>query len=109
MALDPAKLAKTMLDETVQVVGALSPATRKVVERELRGIADTIAKIEADRAAGVVTESAAKRMVRMQTRAAKQALITGAGLAELEVEKALNAALAALREPVKTALGWALV
>ncbi len=109
MALEPAKLSQTMIDEVVRVMGAISPASRAVVERELRGIADTIAKIEVDRSSGELTESAAKRLVRMQTRAAKQALITAAGLAEVEVEKALNAALAALREPLKTALGWALL
>jgi hypothetical protein len=109
MALDPANLLQTMIDEAVRVTEAISPASRTVVERELRGVADAIAKIEVDRASGELTESGAKRLVRMQTRAAKQAIITGAGLAEVEVEKVLNAALAALREPVKTAIGWALV
>jgi hypothetical protein len=109
MALESAKLSQKMIDEAVRVLGAISPASREVVERELRNVADTIAKIEVDRASGQLTENGAKRLVRMQTRVAQQALITGTGLAEVEVEKALNAALAALRAPVKAALGWALL
>lgn len=76
---------------------------------ELQKIASTIVSIEANVAAGHYTQETANLILRMQVRSAEAIIVATTGLLLLQVEKALNAVLAAIGDVVNKAVGFPLI
>lgn len=76
---------------------------------ELEKVASTIASIEANVAAGRYTQETADLILRMQVRSAQSIIVATTGLVLLQVERALNAVLAAIADVVNKAVGFSLI
>jgi hypothetical protein len=109
MSLDVPDLAGRMIDAARGVVGTQWPATRSYFESESRIFAERFATIAALRAAGAISEARARSHVEFQKQSWETVLLAVAGLNQLMVEQALNAALDAVRSVVNTAVGFVLL
>jgi hypothetical protein len=109
MALDVQKLATTMFDAAAGVLKVKAPGILSYAKGEFQKIALTIATIESERAAGQITDDQANILLDMQTSASRSVLLTASGLALLDAEAAINAALDAVKPIVNAALGFALL
>lgn len=65
---------------------------------ELEALADRLAEIAEGLAEGFYTEESAKVLVRMQLRSAQIAITASTGVALIDVQKALDAVIAAVRD-----------
>jgi hypothetical protein len=106
MALDVEKLVQEMVNGAAAVLAARSPEVRRFVAEQFRRLAEELARIEARKVAGTIGEEEARLLVGAQKDALRTVLKTAQGLGLLEVERAINAALAAIRAPVQKALEW---
>lgn len=109
MKLDVSAITVTMLAAAKGVVGETWPATQTYFESEARIFAERFASIANLRAQGLITEFRAKRHVEFQKEAWETVLLAVAGLNQIMVEEALNAALAAVTDVVNAAVGFALL
>ena len=109
MSIDVANLSSQMIAAARGVVGGQGPATQKYFESEVRIFAERFATIELLRASGAITEARARSHIEMQKTAWESVLLAVAGLNQLMVEQALNAALDAARPIVNAALGFVLL
>lgn len=109
MALDVEKLVKDMTDGAAKELARKWPKARAFAEPQLRRLADELARIEALRAVAKITPEDAQDQIELQKEAFRSVMSTVEGIAELVVERTLNAALAAIRAPVEKILGFPLV
>jgi len=109
MSLDVSDVAGKMLEAAKGVVGNKWPATKKYFESEARMFAERLRSIEQLLAAGVISEERARSHVEFQKEAWETVLLAVAGLNQLMVEEALNAALKAVGTIVNKAVGFALL
>ncbi len=109
MSLDVSAIAVTMLAAAKGVVGETWPATQTYFESETKIFAERFASIAKLRADGLITEFRAKRHIRFQKESWETMLLAVAGLNQIMVEEALNAALAAVSDVVNAAMGFALL
>ena len=107
MALDIAQLAKDMFNAAFPILKADAPDIEHFASGEFQKIAQQIQTIEVSLASEKINVEQARILFDMQRSASRVVLLTDAGLALLTVEKALNAALDAIREAVTTATGVA--
>ncbi len=109
MSLDVSAIAVTMLAAAKGVVGETWPATQTYFESETKIFAERFASIAKLRADGLITEFRAKRHIQFQKESWETMLLAVAGLNQIMVEEALNAALAAVSDVVNAAMGFALL
>lgn len=109
MSLNVDDVAKTMIEAARSVVGKKWPTTQTYFESESKIFAERFASIAKLRAEGLISESRAKSHVKFQKEAWETVLLAVAGLNQIMVEQALNAALKAVNEMVNTAVGFALI
>lgn len=102
-------IAGKMIAAARGVVGEKWPATHSYFESESRVFAQRLARIAWLRAAGLISESRAKRHLAFQKEAWETVLLAVDGLNQIMVEQALNAALKAVNEVVNTAVGFRLL
>lgn len=108
MTLEVEKLVKDMTDGAARVLATKWPKARAFAEPQIRKLVEEIARIEALRSAGKITVDDAQDRIAMQKEALQSVMSTVDGIAVLAVERAVNAALAAIRAPVEKALGFPL-
>jgi len=77
----------------------------RFAEPQIRKLADEITRIEALLAARKITADDASDRITMLEEAFQSVMGTAEAIAVLEVERAVNAVLAAMRAPVEKALG----
>ncbi len=109
MTINTNDVARKMIAAVKSVVGDQWPATQSYFESESRIFAERFSSIAALRAEGLISESRAKSHVQFQKEAWETVLLAVAGLNQIMVEQALNAALNAVNEMVNKAVGFALL
>lgn len=109
MSLDVDAVAKAMIAAAQGVVNDRWPATREYFESESRMYAQRLASIAKMYADGMISESRAREHVEFQNEAWHTTLEAVAGLSQIMVEEALNAAIGVVRDVVNKAIGFALL
>lgn len=109
MTLNTRDVAQKMIAAAKGVVGDQWPATQRYFESESRIFAERFASIAALHAEGLISEARARSHVRFQKEAWETVLLAVAGLNQIMVEQALNAALNAVNDVVNKAVGFALL
>ena len=109
MAIDVQTLAQQMFQAAVPILQQGAQDAESFAKTEFTKIAQTIASVGEQVAAGQINQDQAKLLLNMQTSASRNVLLTLQGLALLMVESAINAALGVVKGTVNTALGFALI
>lgn len=109
MSIDTTEVIKKMLNAAKGVFDEKWPETKDYAESEVKIFAERFATIAKLRASGAISEKRAKSHVEFQKEAWETVLLAVAGLNQLLVEEALNAALDAVKEIVNTAVGFVLL
>lgn len=86
-----------------------TPDIKNYAESESQKLAQSLVMIEQLAATGKIDEYEAKLHLDIQKNATRMVFLTIEGLGVLAVEQAINAALAAVKDAVNTALGFALL
>lgn len=105
------------LDELARAIaGAMRPVLKKhwkdakdYADAESRKMAQTLETIAKLRAADKINDEQAKALLEMQKSAMRAVLLTVEGIGLVAAQKAINAALAAVRDTVNGAAGFALL
>jgi hypothetical protein len=109
MPLDIETLASEMLAAALPILGKGAKDAESFAKTEFTKLAQTIAGIGEQLAAGQINQPQASLLLDMQKLAARNVLLTLEGLALLTVEAALNAALNVIKTAVNLVLGVALI
>lgn len=109
MSIDVIDITTKMIEAARGVVGEKWPTTQTYFESESKIFAERFASIANLRAEGLISEFRAKKHVKFQKEAWQTVLLAVAGLNQLMVEQALNAALNAVSEIINAAVGFALL
>ena len=107
--LDVSKLATDMLGAAMKVLNQKWPEAAGYAESEFKKIAESIALIQRQCAAGKMTEEQARLHLELQRIASRNVLLTLEGLGLLTAEAAINAALQVVKVAVNTAIGIVLL
>jgi hypothetical protein len=105
MGLDLDKIAKDMFVAAFGVLKERAPKMRPIVEAEFKKVAQTLALVEAELAAGELSREEATLLIEMQKSATRSVLLMSQGLSLLVAEQAINTALDVVRTAVNTAAG----
>jgi hypothetical protein len=105
MNLDFNALLKSMLNAAAGQLKKKGPAARDFAKNEFKKILEEAVHLGELKAAGKISEDEAKFLMDLQRNAARSVMLTVEGLGILAVEAAINAALAAVRDAVNTAIG----
>lgn len=109
MKLDTDKLGTEIAAAIKGVFSDEWPEIREYAQAEANKLAQTLAMIEALKAAGKINEQQAELHLQIQKNAMRSVLLTLEGLGMLAVENAINAALLVVKDTVNTALGFRLI
>lgn len=109
MALSVASLASSMLAAAKGSVTTGWNTLAPFAQTQFTNIAQQIMDIEAQLAAGSITQAQASLLLDMQKNASRAALLSVEGIGLLTAQNAINAALAAVAAAVNGALGFALL
>lgn len=97
--------AQHVLEEMIKAarvnLGDAMPETYRYVETEIKKMAQIIFKVETQLVCGAMSAESARTIIDSLVNAAKTVGLTGAGVVKVEAEKAINAALAVLKNAVK--------
>ncbi len=104
-----ADILAPMLDAASASGASLWDRARSFAIPELEQVANRVLSIEAGLARGVFTQLTAKELLVMQIDSAVDVLVAMTELIVFEAETIINAALAAIRGVVNTAVGFALI
>ncbi len=107
--INVSELVKKMLGAAESTLAKKWPDARDYAAVEFQKIGDTIAFVQREVAAGRMAEDRARLHLEMQRNATRMVLLCVEGLEIPAVEAALNAALAAVKETVNSALDFALL
>lgn len=108
-ALNVGQLATAIVAAMKGAVGENWPKISEYATGEGKKLAETLVQIEALRAVHQISEGEASVLLEMQKNTARSVLLAVQGMGLIAVEEAINAALAAVRGAVNTALGFALL
>jgi len=109
MSLNASELATNMLNAAKEVLSEKWPEIKDYAETEAKKLAESLIMIERLKLAGSINEEQAKLHLDIQKNATRTVLLAIEGLGILAVEQALNAAFAAVKDAVNTALGFTLL
>jgi hypothetical protein len=109
MGLDVQKLTDDMIAAASGALPGRWLLVREFAEPKLRGIAETLVAIEKEKATGKIDEKRSALRVATQKKRLESVIAAVEGIEKLALERALNAALDAIRGPVMKALGWQVV
>ena len=109
MAFDIGALVPPMLAAARGELEDVWTEAKDFAETEFRKTAETIALIERLHLEGTISEERAKLHLQFQKNSAQTVLLTIEGLGIIAAERAINAALGAVRDTVNTALGFGLL
>lgn len=102
-------LVKPMLAAAAAALRERWPQTRNYARLEFNKFAQTVLMIQASYALGELSKTEAKLLLDIQRNAMRSVLLTLEGLGLISVERAINAALKAVRDAVNAAIGFALL
>ena len=102
-------ILKAMLGAAKDELGQTWPEVQDFAKSEFKKLAQTLVDIGKLRAQGKITTKQAKILIRMQRRTTQTVLLTIEGLGILAVERAINAAIAVVRDTVNKAAGIVLI
>jgi hypothetical protein len=109
MAIDVGALGAQMFGAAFAVLRGKAPTMGNFVQGECAKLAQTLATIETERASGDISDEQAQILLQMQKTSMRSVLTAAQGLALLDAEAAINAALEVARTTVNTALSFALL
>lgn len=109
MSLDVQALTKTMIDAVRAAVSGRWPALRALAEVELHKLAQSMLDVYALVQSGDISQSHARRLMRMHQNAARGVFCTVKGYGVLTAERATNAAIRAVANTVNTVLQFRLL
>lgn len=109
MALDVNQILQKLLDAMKPILGQQWGAVEKYSKEELTKMGQSLAKIEAKKLTGAITEQQAAILFEMQRNSFKAVIAAVQGVGEQAAAKALDAGLAAIKKDVNTALGLELI
>jgi hypothetical protein len=109
MALDISRLGADMLRAMRGVLERDWPEVKDYAEAESRKLAEALAMIGRLAEQGRISAAQARLHLAMQKNAAMMVLLTMEGMGALMVERAIDSALAAVRDTVNTALRFTLL
>lgn len=107
--INVSELLKKMLAAAESVIKKEWPDSKDYAESEFKKIGESIMFIQKEVKAGKMTADRARLHMEIQKNAARTALLALEGLAVIAVEKAINAALAAVKDTVNAALKFPLL
>jgi hypothetical protein len=109
MPLTAASLATPMIAAVKGVLTQQWPQVKDYTEAEVKKLATSLIQITKLRVTGQITESECSVLLEMQKNTARAVMLAVQGMALLLVEQAINAALAAVRGIINTAIGFVLL
>ncbi len=109
MALDVDSLATPMLNAALPLLKQDASDAESFAKTEFTKLAQTLVSIEAQLAAGQITQDQASLLLDMQKNASRAVLLALKGMALVAAQNAINAALGAIGGIVNKALGFALI
>lgn len=109
MAVKVEKLLKAMLAEAERELQSDWPDVKDHAETELKGIAEGIVLVQRLRLQGRISQRQARALMKMKKNNAQIVLLTLEGLGIIAAERAINAALKAIRDTVNDALDFRLL
>lgn len=109
MAIDVEALGTSMFEAAWKVLKEKAPDVEAYAAGEFKKIAQTVATIEAARLRGQIAPEQAQLLFDMQKSATRSVLLCSSGMELLAAEAAINAAIAAAKPFINSALGFALV
>jgi hypothetical protein len=109
MALDVSKMTEDMLAKMKPILGQHWDKVQQYAKEESAKVALVVAKIEAEKLAGAITEQQANILFDMQKNASTAVLAVAHGIGDVAAAKAMNAALESLKDPINKALGFDLL
>ena len=98
---DAQQVLGDMVDAAKASLGDTLPETYHYVEDEIKKIAKTIFKVETQLVCGEIDAESARLIIDSLVNAAKTVELAGEGIVVVEAEKAINAALAVLKNAIK--------
>lgn len=107
--IDVLGMVKDMLEAASKVLKDEWPKAKTYAEMEFKKLGETIVTIQKAKLAGELDEEDARILIDMQKNAMRSVIVTLSGLGIIAVEKAINAALGAIRDTVNAALSWPLL
>lgn len=109
MNLNIPALVKDMLNAAKPVLNDYWKEVKPYVEKESKSFAQNLAMIAKLKLQGKISREEALLHIQIQRNSFRAVLTAVEGLGILMVEKALNAAISAIRNAVNTAIGWSLL
>ena len=109
MNLNISNLAKDMLNAAKPILNDYWKEVKPYVEKESKAFVQNLAMIAKLKLQGKITREEALIHIQIQRNSYRAVLTAVEGLGILMVEKALNAAIGAIRNAVNTAIGWSLL
>ena len=109
MSLNASVLATNMLNAAKGVLAEKWPEIKDYAETETKKLAESLVMIEKLKLAREISNEQAKLHLDIQKNATRTVLLAIEGLGILAVEQALNAAFAAVKDTVNTAVTFALL
>ena len=109
MALDLNDLLTKMLQAAENALKDKWPLAASTAKDRFQGLSQVLISIEKDKLSGDLSEDEAKDLYEMHKTAVKTALETIAGIGDLLAQTAINAAMAAVKDVVNTAIGIVLI
>ena len=109
MALDAKELLTAMLNAMEPIIGKYWDVTKDYAKTESSKMGKTLALIESLWAKQKIDKVQAKALLEMQKQATQAVLLAIEGIGLICAQKAINAALAAIKTTVNKALGFALL
>jgi predicted transcriptional regulator len=107
--IDLGNLLPAMLKAAEGSLGTSWGAVRDYAKMEFTKIVQTIADIDQMKRDGKITLEEAQSLLDMQKHATRAVMLAVETMGVVAVEKAINAALGAVRDVVNKAVGWSLL
>lgn len=109
MSLDIGSMAEQMLGAALPVLKTDGEDAASFAKTECTKLAQTLASLGEQLAAGQINQQQAALLLDMQKNAFRNVMLTVEGLGLLAVEAAINAALGVVKSLVNSAIGFALI
>ena len=109
VTLDVGKLVQDMLAQMKPIVGSHWDQVQAYAKEESEKLAVSLAKLQAQKLTGALSEQQANILFDMQKNASQAVLAAVQGIGEEAAARAMNAGLNAIKKPINDALGFELL
>lgn len=107
--IDISELLKSMLDASKNVLKKEWKNISPIAELQLKNIVHNLEQISVLKLEGKITEQQAKLHLTIQKESYKTILLSFEGIGIITAEKAINAALNAIKTTINKSIGWKLI